>query len=398
MRKVGILTAGGLAPCLSSAIAALIKEYNDVSSDIEILCYKNGYMGLLLGDSVTVTHGVVESINALYKFGGSPIGNSRVRLTNAKDCVKRGLIRDGEDPLTVAAEQLKKDKVEVLHTIGGDDTNTTAADLAKYLKEHGYNLQVIGLPKTIDNDVFPISQTLGADTAAEQSAMFFENIVSEVTSNPKVFIVHEIMGRRCGWLTAAAALCYMKRLKEKTFITSLGMSKERYSIHGVYIPELHTDLNKEASRLKDIMDNVGCVNIFVSEGACVDEIVAEMEARGDKVERDAFEHIRLDSVNPGQWFGSQFGPKVGAEKVLVQKSGCFSRSAPSNIYDITLINDSAAMAVKCALNGESGVIGLDEDHENQMRCIQFDRIKGGKQYNAEKNQDFMDLLKQIGQV
>ena len=123
-----------------------------------------------------------------------------------------------------------------------------------------------------------------------------------------------------------------------------------------------------------------------------------MEARGDKVERDAFGHIRLDSVNPGQWFGSQFGPKVGAEKVLVQKSGYFSRSAPSNIYDITLINDSAAMAVKCALNGESGVIGLDEDHENQMRCIQFDRIKGGKQYNAEKNQDFMDLLKQIGQV
>ena len=65
-----------------------------------------------------------------------------MRLTNAKDCVKRGLIRDGEDPLTIAAEQLKKDKVEVLHTIGGDDTNTTAADLAKYLKEHGYNLQV----------------------------------------------------------------------------------------------------------------------------------------------------------------------------------------------------------------------------------------------------------------
>lgn len=68
MRKVGILTAGGLVPCLSFAIDALIKEYNDVSSDIEILCYKNGYMGLLFGDSVTVTHGVVESINALYKF------------------------------------------------------------------------------------------------------------------------------------------------------------------------------------------------------------------------------------------------------------------------------------------------------------------------------------------
>ena len=71
--------------------------------------------------------------SSLHMHGGSPIGNSRVKLTNYKDCLKRGLVKEGEDPQRVAADQLIKDGVEVLHTIGGDDTNTAAADLAAFL-------------------------------------------------------------------------------------------------------------------------------------------------------------------------------------------------------------------------------------------------------------------------
>jgi pyrophosphate--fructose-6-phosphate 1-phosphotransferase len=397
MKKVAILTAGGIAPCLSSAIAALIIEYNNISSDVEIICYRDGYKGLLLGDSVPVSHGIIESASALYKFGGSPIGNSRVKLTNVKDCVKRGLVSEGQIPLQVAAEQLTKDKIDVLHTIGGDDTNTAAADLAKYLSENGHNLQVIGLPKTIDNDITPVAHSLGANTAAEQTAMFFEHVVAEITSTPKTFIIHEVMGRKCGWLTSAAALCYTKRLQEKEFIAALGMSKERYSIHGIYIPEMPINWDNEATRLKEVMNRLGCVNIFVSEGACVDSIVAEMQARGETVAYDAFGHVKLDAVNSGEWFKSKLASVIGAEKTLVQKSGYFARSAPSNLHDITLINDSAALAVRCALAGESGVIGLDEAHNNQMACIDFSRIKGGKAFNALENEDFVNLLKKIQQ-
>jgi pyrophosphate--fructose-6-phosphate 1-phosphotransferase len=396
--RVAILTAGGIAPCLSSAVAALIKKYYDLSVDIEIICYRDGYKGLLLGDSVSVTHGVVEHADELYKFGGSPIGNSRVKLTNARDCVARGFIREGEIPLAVAAQQLVKDRIDVLHTIGGDDTNTVAADLAKYLKEHEYDLRVIGLPKTIDNDITPIAHSLGANTAAEETAMFFEHIVSETTANPKMFIIHEVMGRKCGWLTAASALCYMKRLQDRTFVQALGMSKERYSIHGVYIPEDTIDLESEIKRLKNVMGTVGCVNVFLSEGACADAIVAEMEARGENIPRDAFGHVKLDSVNSGEWLKEQLAKKIGAEKTLVQKSGYFARSAPSNLYDIALVNDSAEMATKCAFSGESGVIGLDEEHENQMACIDFQRIRGGKKFDIAKNSDFVSLLKQIGQI
>ena len=86
------------------------------------------------------------------------------------------------------------DGVNILHTIGGDDTNTMAAQLSFYLKKNGYDLTVVGLPKTVDNDVFPVAQTLGAWTAAEQSAIFFENIVNENTTSRRQLIIHEVMG------------------------------------------------------------------------------------------------------------------------------------------------------------------------------------------------------------
>jgi len=98
------------------------------------------------------------------------------QLTNIKDCIARGFVKDGETPLEVAAQQLIKDNINVIHTIGGDDTNTQAAELSKYiLEKHGGKVVVVGMPKTIDNDVVPILQTFGADTAAAQGALFFNS-------------------------------------------------------------------------------------------------------------------------------------------------------------------------------------------------------------------------------
>src|SRR5690349_164308 len=183
-KKVALLTAGGLAPCLSSSVGMLIERYDQVAPEVEIIGYLGGYKGLLLGESVSATPDVRKSARVFLAHGGSPIGNSRVKLTNAADCVKRGLCKEGENPLQVAAERLKADGVDVLHTIGGDDTNTTAADLAAYLHDNGYELTVVGLPKTIDNDVVPIKQSLGAWTAAEEAAGFAANIIGEHRSGP----------------------------------------------------------------------------------------------------------------------------------------------------------------------------------------------------------------------
>lgn len=393
-KTVALLTAGGLAPCLSSSVGGLIQRYTEVDPSIEILLYKSGYKGLLLGDSIKVTPDIRKRAGELLAFGGSPMGNSRVKLTNVEDCIKRGLVKEGEDPQKVAADQLVKDKVDVLHTIGGDDTNTAAADLSAFLEKHDYALSVIGLPKTVDNDVFPIKQSLGAYTAAEEGARFFENVVGEHSANPRMLIIHEVMGRSCGWLTAATAKTYLERLDKKTFFPEVGFPKEVFSVHGLFIPEMEINIEEEAKRLKGVMDRLNCVNLFISEGAGVPSIVAEMEARGEEVPRDAFGHVKLDAVNPGQWFGKQFAKMLGAEKVLVQKSGYFSRAAAPNKEDLQLIKSCVDLAVDCAFKGESGVTGRDEDNGNMLRAIEFSRIKGGKPFDT-KTPWFTKMLERI---
>ncbi len=395
-KKVAFLTAGGIAPCLSSSIGALIERYNELEPDAILSGYLNGYQGLLLGKSIQFSDQVKENYEVLFEFGGSAIGNSRVKLTNVEDCTKRQLVQEGQDPLHVAAEQLKEDDIDILHTIGGDDTNTTAADLAKYLEDNGYGLTVVGLPKTVDNDVFPISQTLGAWTAAEQSALFFENVANENTTSTRQLIIHEVMGRHCGWLTAAAARDYRERLDGYRWLPELNITRERWDVHAVWIPEMELDLESELERLNAIMDEHDCVNLFLSEGAGTDAIIREKENAGEKLRRDAFGHVRLDELKPGQWFADKLKENLSADKVLVQKSGYFARSARPNSRDLELIKQTASAAVAAAIAGQSGVAALDINEDGKMSIIDFARIAGGKPFDIDESW-FDELLQGIGQ-
>jgi len=394
--KIAFLTAGGIAPCLSASIGGLIESYNSLAPDAELVGYLNGYKGLLTDQSIRIPESVKNNSKILNSFGGSPIGNSRVKLTNIENCIEKGYINEGDNPLEVAAQQLIKDKIDILHTIGGDDTNTMAAELSFYLKKNNYELTVVGLPKTVDNDVFPIAQTLGAFTAAEQGAIFFENISNENTTSSRQLIIHEIMGRDCGWLTAYTAKEYRDRLSKREFLPEILIDRARWDIDAVYVPEMPIDFNAECERLIKRMDEKDSVNIFLSEGAGTDTIINELESEGKKVERDAFGHVALDSLNPGQWFAKQFTDKLIADKTLVQKSGYFARSAAPNENDLQLIKSSCMFAAENAFKGQSGVVGLDDDNNKQMSLIDFKRIKGGKPFDI--NQEwFSSLLTEIGQ-
>ena len=114
------------------------------------------------------------------------------------------------------------------------------------------------------------------------------------------------------------------------------------------MPELAIDLEAEAARLTKSMDKYDCVKIFLSEGAGVDDIVAEMRARGEEPERDAFGHVNIDKINPGEWFAKRFATMLGAEKVLVQKSGYFARSAAANDEDFKLVKAMVKQPSKAA--------------------------------------------------
>ena len=396
MPKVAFLTSGGIAPCLSASIGGLIEKYNELDPNIEMVGYMHGYRGLLLGKSIIFSNEVKKNYQVLYGFGGSPIGNSRVKLTNVEDCIKKGFVKEGENPLDVAAKQLEKDEIDILHTIGGDDTNTMAAALAKHLEKSGKSLTVVGLPKTVDNDVIPVKQTLGAWTAAEQGARFFQNIVNENTTSRRQLIIHEVMGRHCGWLTAGTALEYRKLLDKNEYLPELFISKKRWDVHAVYIPEKNIDFKSESVRLREIMDENDCVNIFLSEGAGMDTIIREIESRGESVPRDAFGHVRLDDINPGQWFAKQFSEALDADKTLIQKSGYFARSAKPGSRDLELIKESAFMAAELAINGQSGLVGLDENNSGNLGLIDLQLIKGGKEFDTSQPW-FVELLLEIGQ-
>ena len=130
--KIAFLTAGGIAPCLSASIGGLIESYNSVIPDAEFLGYLNGYKGLLTNQKISFPESVKNKTDIFNDYGGSPIGNSRVKLTNVENCVQKGYVKEDQNPLQVAAEQLIKDEIDILHTIGGDDTNTMAAELSFY--------------------------------------------------------------------------------------------------------------------------------------------------------------------------------------------------------------------------------------------------------------------------
>jgi pyrophosphate--fructose-6-phosphate 1-phosphotransferase len=114
------------------------------------------------------------------------------------------------------------------------------------------------------------------------------------------------------------------------------------------------------------------------------------------VQRDAFGHVKLDSINPGKYFADTMSQLIGAEKVLVQKSGYYARAAPANKEDLKLIQQTAEFAVQAAVQRMSGVVALDEDQADVMRCIEFPRIKGGKPFNTSVAW-FQTMLQEIGQ-
>ena len=145
------------------------------------------------------------------------------------------------------------------------------------------------------------------------------------------------------------------------------------------------------------MDEIGNVNIFLSEGAGMHEIVAA--ARGGRrggAARPVRARASSTRSTPGQWFAKQFAEKLGAEKVMVQKSGYFSRAAAANAEDLRLIKSMTDLAVECALRGESGVIGHDEENGDRLTAIAFPRIAGGKAFDVSQPW-FGELLADIGQ-
>ena len=239
----------------------------------------------------------------------------------------------------------------------------------------------------------PIKQSLGAWTAAEQGALYARNIIAEHSSNPRMLIVHEVMGRNCGWLTAATALAHHQWVRQARFAEWLENRAATWDVHAVFVPERPFDIAEEAKRLRAIMDG------RMREPVHLRGRRGERDRRrdGESGRRSAARSVRpvqLDKINPGQWFAKQFAAALGADKVLVQKSGYFSRSAAANRADLDLIRRCTDYAVDAALRASPAWW----DRTRSAATAAGDRVRadrGGKKFDVTVPW-FTDLLRDIG--
>jgi len=193
-KKIGILTGGGDAPGLNAVIYTLVRACHNMM-DCEIIGYKFGYRGLYNNDFVPLTRQTTSGI--LHK-GGSILYNS-----NKDNLFNYAVEENGKtvmkDVSNVAIENMKKEGVDVLCVLGGDGTLTSARDFGR----RGIN--VVGIPKTIDNDLSSTESTYGFDTAVNIVTENLGRLHTTAESHHRVIVV-EVMGRSAGWICLHAGI------------------------------------------------------------------------------------------------------------------------------------------------------------------------------------------------
>ena len=245
--RVGILTGGGDCPGLNAVIRGIVYSAGE---GYEIIGLKYGWEGLLKKDWVHLT---MEDVEGIHILGGTILGTSRTNPFIKKE--------DTE----LLFKNFKELELDALIAIGGDDTLTVAARL------YGYGYPVVGVPKTIDNDVSNTDYTFGFQTAVNVGADAIDRLHSTAQSHRRIIIV-ELMGRDAGWIALEAGLAA--------------------GAHLILIPEFPMSLDEISEIVKKRMKEKGYMVIAVAEGfkpTELEDVVGEAEV-------DAFGHIRLGGI------------------------------------------------------------------------------------------------------
>ncbi|MBU0927649.1 MAG: 6-phosphofructokinase [Spirochaetes bacterium] len=195
VRRFGILTSGGDCPGLNAAIRGVAKAASGVFG-MEIVGISNGYRGLIDGDAGELSP---EDFSGILTRGGTILGSSREKPFKSDD---GDMIKDsdvGKDKPGLIKETYARLRLDALVTLGGNGTNSTAYLLAKE------GLNVIGLPKTIDNDIWGTDVTFGFHSAVDIAAESIDRLHSTAHSHNRVMVI-ELMGHKAGWLALYAGI------------------------------------------------------------------------------------------------------------------------------------------------------------------------------------------------
>jgi len=323
--RAGIVTCGGLCPGFNDVIRSLFLEMHYAYGVKEVLGFRWGYQGLDPNhgaEPLVLTH---EMVDGIHLQGGTILGTSRGPVDKAR-----------------AVENLIRRGVNILFTIGGDGTQRGAREFFAEAQRRGHALSVVGIPKTIDNDIPFVSRSFGFLTAVQEAAKVLQRAHTEARSVQNGIALVKLMGRHSGFLTAEATVA----------------SQE---VNFALVPEVPFRLEGEDGFLAALEQRI------VKRGHAV---IAVAEGSGQELlgntgnERDASGNVRLNDIGVflcekiEEWFNARKIPFV----MRYFDPSYIIRSSPDNAEDAVLCDAFARHAVHAAMAGKTGlVIGLLHD-------------------------------------
>jgi len=304
--RIGVLTGGGDCPGLNAVIRAIVKRSEKYG--FEVVGVKHGWAGMLEREAVPLRY---DDVADLLKTGGTILKTSR---TNP--------MKRAGGPETIL-ENMKKMGLDALIAIGGEDTLGAANQLAKR------GLKVVGVPKTIDNDLSATDVTFGFDTAVNIATEAIDRIVDTARSHDRVMVV-EVMGRHAGWITIYAGMAGGADL--------------------ILIPEEPFDIEEVADFVKRRMAEGKATVVVVAEGATMKNVKG-LIAQDKRL--DEFGHVRLGGI--GQFLAEEIEKRTGAQ-TRATVLGYILRGGSPSTYDRVLATRFGVSAVDLVKDGKFGMM------------------------------------------
>jgi 6-phosphofructokinase 1 len=323
--KVGILNGGGDCAGLNAVTRGVVRKCEQFG--YEVIGIRHGWAGLLNLDTVPLSW---KDVSHIINVGGTILHTSRTNLFGRKD-----------GPEQVVAN-VKKLGLDVLIAVGGEDTLSVAAELSSM------GLRVVGVPKTIDNDIVATDMTFGFDSAVNVTVEAIDRIQTTGESHERIMVV-EVMGRHAGWISAYAGIASGANL--------------------ILVPEEPFDLDKVAEFLKNRHHAGANASIVVVGEGCT--LKNNSGNNQDQGKLDEFGHKRLGGI--GDLLARQLEKLTGIETRAVVL-GHVVRGGPPSSYDRILATRLAIAAVQAIKEGQFGVMVCV--HGNQISKVPLGEMMG----------------------
>ena len=336
--KIGILTSGGDCPGLNAALRGFANYIYRHEPHAEIVGILEGYRGLMTGNTRIMAP---ADFAGIIRQGGTVLGTSRQPFRKMMEVDLMGLTK-----LELMEKQYRKLDLDMLLVLGGVGTHKTANLLV------GDGLNVIGLPKTIDNDIWNTDMTFGFSTAVENASSCMDMLRTTADSHGRVMIV-ELMGNKTGWLTLFSGIAAAADI--------------------ILIPEIPFSRQQVAHAVSRRMDEGRSCMIAVAEGALADDEV--------KLTRDERLMARNGMKTCTDLLSSYLESKVGVE-TRISVPGHIIRGGEANAFDRILSSEMGTYAGSLALDGRFGTTvavkegrityNMISDIAGKMKCVPKD--------------------------